>query len=264
MNARWVLYNLSYLSVEGGERMVHKTKSDYISWIAIFSVVILLIEIAFFNGGLLFSAFMSILFLYFGKKNSHRFIGKISLLIGSINAIISVTNMVTFKLILLALLVYLVYIFLESKKNPKVFSEPILKEQHPHPAETIVSIPYLFRQISFGSQKTSTVAYEWNDINIQHGVGDFIVDFSNTVLPKGESIVSIRNVIGSIQILVPYDIEVCIHHSVLIGKATILQNEEQRLLNQTIHYHTSLYDEGDYKIKIVTSTAVGDIEVKRI
>lgn len=250
--------------MEGGELVVHNTKSDYISWIAIFSVVILLIEITFFNSGLLFSAFMSILFLYFGKKRFHRFIGKISLFIGSIIAIVSVTNMVTFKLILLALLIYLVYIFLQSKKHPKVFTTPILQEQHSRPAEKIVSNPYLFRQILFGAQKTPASVYEWNDVNIQHGVGDFVIDLSNTVLPKGESVVSIRNLIGSIQILVPYDIEVCMNHSVLIGKATILQNEEQRLLNQTIHYHTASYDEGDYKIKIVTSTVVGNVEVKRI
>lgn len=244
--------------------MVHKTKSDYLSWLAIFAVVILLIEITFFNGGLLFSIFMSAVFIYFGKKKFHRWIGKVALLIGVITAIVTVTNMVTFKLGLLAVLGYLVYIFLQSKKQPKVYTSMVLQERQSYPKEKIVSKPFLFRHTIFGAQKTPFSSYEWNDINIQHAIGDFVVDLSNTVLPKGESVISVRNMIGSIQVLVPYEVEIEVNHSVIVGSATILQNEDQRLFNQSIHYQTAPYDEGDYKIKIITSTVVGNIEVKRI
>ena len=28
-------------------------------------------------------------------------------------------------------------------------------------------------------------AYEWNDINIQNGIGNTVIDLSQTILPKG-------------------------------------------------------------------------------
>ncbi len=244
--------------------MIYKPKSDYLNWIATFGVIILLIEITFFNGGLLFSVFASAIFIYFGIKKYHRFIGKIALLIGVITAIVTVLNMFTVKIVLLAILAYLVYVFWQSKKHPSVITATLSPTPIAYETEKIISQPFLMKQKIFGDQHTPDSVYEWHDLNIQHGVGDFVVDLSNTVLPKGESVISVRNLVGSIQILVPYEVEVAILHSAIIGNATILHNPEQRLFNKSIHYCTSQYEGGDQKIKIITSTVVGNVEVKRI
>ncbi|MCB2487462.1 hypothetical protein KQ783_15550, partial [Listeria monocytogenes] len=72
--------------------------------------------------------------------------------------------------------------------------------------------------------------YEWDDINIQTGIGDTIRDLGNTVLPTGESVIMIRRVSGKIRILVPFDIGICIEQSAIFGniqydkESTSIQN----------------------------------------
>ncbi|MEH6942559.1 cell wall-active antibiotics response protein LiaF [Bacillus sp. JJ722] len=244
--------------------MAFKTKSDLLSWIIIFAVVLLLIEVTFFDGGLLFSLLISACFIYFGMKKWHRMIGKLALMIGAISATVTIVNMFTFKLFLLALLGVLAYRFMQSKKHPAIYTPHIEENHKVYNPEILYSKPLLFRNNVLGGQKTSDSVYEWEDINIQSGVGDMIIDLSNTVLPKGEAVISIRNVVGNIKVYVPYEIEVKVAHSVILGSVTVLQNREQRLFNESIQYYTSQYDESQQKVKIITSTLVGNLEVKRI
>lgn len=244
--------------------MAFKTKSDLINWIILFAIVILLIELTFFDGGLLFSLVISGAFIYYGKKKWHRKLGKLVLLIGVISAVVTIINMFAFKLFLLTLLGVLVYRFFQSKKHPTIFTPDFEVANKSYEAENIQSKQLLFKNSIMGSQKTPNHVYEWEDINIQMGVGESIVDLSNTLLPKGESIISIRNIVGSIQILVPYDLEVEVVHSVIVGSVTIFQNREQRFINKNVHFHTAQYGEVDQKLKIVTSSIVGNLEVKRI
>src|SRR5690606_15265205 len=100
-------------------------------------------------------------------------------------------------------------------------------------AKPITSRP-LFRNQLFGGQKTPDDEYEWNDINIQTGIGDSMIDLSYTVLPKNESVIFIRKVMGKVTILVPYDIEISVNHSVLYGSVRILNYEESSVFNRLI------------------------------
>ena len=244
--------------------MVKQTKPEWLKKLLMPVVIILLIEITFFNSGLLFSAFSSAVFTYFGIKKYERTIGKIFLGIGGVMAIVTVINMVTFKLLLLGLLIFYAYQYYEAKKKPVVHTATFVKEDSVFTAEQLHSKPLLFKNAFLAGQSTSNNVYEWEDINVQGGIGDFIIDLSNTVLPKGESVICIRNLIGGIRIHVPYEIEVEVLHSVIFGSSKILENPLQRSINQNLHFYTSNYEQSDQKIKIVTNILVGDLEVKRI
>jgi len=115
-----------------------------------------------------------------------------------------------------------------------------------------------------GQQKTPIGIYEWNDINIQTGLGDTSIDLSYTMLPKGETVIFIRNIIGNIQILVPYEIEVSIHHSCVVGSTNAFENHSSKMFNQVFQLKTSGYDNAEQKVKIFTSLLVGNLEVSRI
>lgn len=91
-----------------------------------------------------------------------------------------------------------------------------------------------------------------------------LLDLSNTVLPNDTAVISIRHVIGNIEIYVPYEVEVSIHHSSVFGKAHILGKHHLKLMNKSIHYQTANYDTAYPRVKIITSLFSGDIEVKRI
>ncbi|WP_409303357.1 cell wall-active antibiotics response protein LiaF [Peribacillus sp. SCS-155] len=230
-------------------------------------IILLFVEITFFNGDLLFSLAITIGLTYFGRKKYHRTIGVLMFWIGLIGTVVTILNMMVFKFFLVAILGYLVISFVQSKKNPEVI-KPVLAQPANH-HETIKSVPMvkaspLFENKLFGRQKTPDYVYEWNDINIQAGIGDIVVDLSNTLLPKGESVISIRNAIGNIQILVPYDIEVSVRHSAIAGKANIFEHQDNKVFNHIVSYQTSDYEHSINRLKIITSVLTGDIEVKRI
>ncbi|MGN1400659.1 MAG: cell wall-active antibiotics response protein LiaF [Bacillus sp. (in: firmicutes)] len=241
--------------------MAFNSKTDIVSWLVVFTVLLLLIEVTFFDGGLLFSLGLSGLLLYYGKKRIGKKRGKLALLIGGIGVLVTVLNMFAFKLLLLSLLGLAIYKFFDSKKHPAYFAPQLTDEGK---AEEIRVKPLLLSNRLVGSQSTGSHIYEWEDINIQTGIGDVVVDLGNTVLPKGENIVSVRNIAGTIRVFVPYGIEVKVVHSVLAGKISILANPEQRLFNQCVQYHTDQYASAGHKIKIITSTVAGNIEVVRI
>ncbi|MGJ7919150.1 cell wall-active antibiotics response protein LiaF [Neobacillus sp. LXY-4] len=244
--------------------MLDKIKNDYFSWLFLISILLLFLEVLFFNKGLIFSLLVAAGMIYIGKKRLHRKLGKFIFWVGILFFSASVLGMITFRFLVLAAFIYLIIQFAQTKKTPKL-ELPVLKEPMQTPGnEQVISREPMFKNKLFGDQKTPEHTYEWNDINIQTGIGDTVVDLSYTVLPKGETVIFIRNFIGKIQILIPYDIEVSAHHSVLVGNVNILQFQGSRLFNQNIHVQTPEYDQHEQKIKIFTSLMVGDIEVRRI
>lgn len=235
-------------------------KTDYISWIALIGILLLIIEITFFHGGLIFSLIVSGFCIYMGRKRLEKTIGKLLFWFGWISFVVTVLNMMALKFLMIALLVYFIVQFFQSKNHPLQVA-PVISELSR--TELLYKKP-LFDNILFGQQRTPERVYEWNDINIQCGIGDTVIDFSNTVLPKGEAVVSIRNFVGNIKVLIPYETELCLSHSVITGSTSIFEHHEPKMFNQTLHYTTPGYEEAGQRIKIITSMLIGDIEVKRI
>lgn len=188
--------------------------------------------------------------------------GKLLLGAGIIFLAINALNMLVIKFFFLALLGVYIYQYAQRKKHPEKIT-PIIHSEQERTANKVTAKP-LFQNRLFGGQKTPDHVYEWNDINIFNGIGDSVIDLSYTVLPKGESVIFIRNVMGKITILVPYDIEISVHHSVLFGNARIFDYEENALFNRLLTVHTEDYEHAKHKVKIFTSTMIGDIEVKRV
>jgi lia operon protein LiaF len=244
--------------------MLKKINSEYISWIILIGAVILLLEVTFFNQGLIFSLFVSILMVYLGRKSMPKKMGKLLFWGGIFFFIVSIFQMLTFRFLVLAIFIYFVIQFAQSKRVPTIVSPVVSESTSEKPKEQVIQRKPLFRNILFGQQRTPDHVYEWKDVNIQSGVGDTIIDLSYTVLPKGETVIYIRNFIGNIQIFVPYDYEVSVQHSVLLGTTTVFDFHEAKMLNQVFHLQTPDYENSNQKVKIITSVVLGDIEVKRI
>ncbi|WP_160723907.1 cell wall-active antibiotics response protein LiaF [Bacillus sp. USDA818B3_A] len=244
--------------------MFKYTKNDYLSWLVIFVVVILLLEILFFNRGLIFSLFIAGGMIYLGRKKSGKKLGKVLLIAGTIFFVLSILNMMTFKFLLLAIILHFFIQFIQSKKQPAKIIPEIVSAESTQSEETVVSIEPLFSNVLIGQQKTPQGIYEWNDVNIQTGIGDTVIDLSYTMLPKGEAVIFIRNIVGNIHILIPYETEVSIHHSGFMGSAKVFGNHGGKIFNQVFHLKTPGYDASETKVKIVTSLVAGNIEVSRI
>lgn len=244
--------------------MLKNKKNEYTGWFVVIGAVILMLEIFFFNPGLIFSLFVSGGMIYLGRKWEGKKKGKWLFYGGIIFLIINILSMKTFKFFLLAILIHFIIQYYQSKKNPKKIPLAFTEPKDVRREETIIKSKPLFENIFFGQQKTPAGVYEWNDINIQAGIGDTSIDLSYTMLPKGETVIFIRNIIGNIQIQVPYEIEVSVHHSCLIGSTSVFEHNETKVFNQVFHLKTPGYENAEQKVKIFTSLLVGNLEVSRI
>ncbi|AZU60867.1 cell wall-active antibiotics response protein LiaF [Neobacillus mesonae] len=244
--------------------MFKNYKNDYAGWLVVFGVVILLLEILFFNHGLIFSLFVAGGMIYLGRKRRGRTSGKWLFYGGIFFLAISVFNMMTFKFLLLAILLHFFIQFLNTKKQPNKIKLELTEPEKTETPEMLIRTDTLFDNMFLGQQKTPQGVYEWNDVNIQTGIGDTIIDLSYTMLPKGESVILIRNLIGNIQIFIPYDVEVTVNHSSVIGKTKVFENQNSKMFNQVFQVKTPGYEGAEQKVKIITSLIVGNIEVSRI
>lgn len=241
--------------------MLNKKKTDLLSYIVMIGFFIFILEISFFESGLIFSLLIFGIFIYFGRKKWKWFLGKVLFAIGALSIFFTIIGSFTFQFLLLAIIVYFFLIFTQSKKNPTYIQPEIA----PAEKENVVKREQKwFQNKLFGRQKTPEHSYTWDDVNIQCGIGDTIIDLSNTMLPKGEAVIFIRNIVGNIQIHVPYEVDISVQHSVMVGSTMILEEEASNLWNQTMNFQTANYDQSTQKIKIITSVLVGSLEVKRV
>ncbi|WP_226669043.1 cell wall-active antibiotics response protein LiaF [Metabacillus litoralis] len=242
----------------------NNVKSEYFNWMILIGILLLFLEVLFFNGGLIITFILSIGSIYLGRKWKPRFSGKVFFWIGWIWFIITILNMMTFRYFLCVVLLYFIIQFFQTQQRPKKI-KPVIFEKSSEPStELLKERKKLFNNRFFSSQETPEYVYEWNDVNIQVGIGNTVIDLSETVLPKGESVISIRSIVGNVTILVPYEIEVHINHSIIAGSMVIFQEEEQRVVNENLIYETENYHSSEQKVKLFTSLITGRLEVKRI
>jgi lia operon protein LiaF len=244
--------------------VLNNVKTEHFNWLLLITILLLLVEISLSSGGFIFFLFISSFCIYIGHKRMKKDLGKFWFWFGIVILILTIINMSTFKLLLIALLIYILIEFRKSKKSPNHIQPELIPGELAIEGEPILKRENLFENYLFGLQKTPDHVYEWNDINIVSGIGDTIIDLSNTVLPQGESVIVIRHFIGKVQIMIPYEVEVSILHSAIAGRAIIFHHEEKKPFNQTLSFHTPDYEFAQQKIKIVTSIISGDLEVKRI
>lgn len=117
-----------------------------------------------------------------------------------------------------------------------------------------------FKRLWFANERIGTNVYEWDDININLLSGDTIVDLGNTLLPKDDNIIIIRKGFGKTRILIPLGVAVVLEHSTFYGNVTF-DDEKYQLKNETIKLYSSDFDTNNRRLKIITNSLVGDVEV---
>ncbi|CDQ18690.1 lia operon protein LiaF [Halobacillus karajensis] len=239
--------------------MLKKLSTDTINTILIIGVILLVVEIVFFNGGLVFSVLFSGVLMYIGWKNYRPLWRKVLFWIGLISLIFTILSMIAVRFLVIAMIIVFLLHYFKTRENPDRIRPEIMDNYQEMPDQDPV-----LKQKFFGDESTPNKSYEWKDINIHGGIGNRIVDLSQTVLPHDEAVISIRHFVGNLTVYIPYEVEVSIHHSALIGRASIFQYKKSKVLNQVLSYQTGGYRSEKPRVKIITSMVSGDLEVKRI
>src|SRR5699024_9807227 len=242
--------------------MFQRLSTDTLNWILIVGVILFVIEIAFFHGGMIVSALLSAAFVYVGWKKFTQLWGKILFWLGVVGLIFAILNMLAVRFLILVAIVLFLINYSKSKQEAEHIQPELTRDVVN--VDPVIQLKPLFDHKIFGDQQTSDTSYQWRDINIHGSFGDRIIDLSNTVLPNDTSVISVRHMVGNIVIYVPYEVEISVHHSSVFGRAHILGEYHWKLMNQSLLYQTENYDTTLPRVKIVTSLLSGDIEVKRI
>ncbi|HEY9576677.1 MAG TPA: cell wall-active antibiotics response protein LiaF [Pseudobacillus sp.] len=242
-------------------------RTDMFTVFLLAALIIILIEATFFHSDFVFSLFFGVAMIYFGRKWNSSWFGKLLFWFGIFLSIMMVLSMMSLRMLVLAALVYMLYRFFQSKKEPTRFTASA-DTMNSMPMEPGESIKHSFlKNKLFSVQSTPEHSYEWKDIHIQGVLGDITVDVSNTVLPKGTAIISVRQMIGKVKVDIPYEIPVRIRFSTVVGNAHLFQRFPIPLWNDTLYFEDEHYNEqegAETTIVLLISTVIGDVEVNRV
>src|SRR5690625_2648633 len=158
---------------KGGTSVFDRLTTDRLNWILIIGVILFIIEIAFFQGGMIFSALFCGCMIYVGKKYFDHLWGKIVFWIGVIGFIFAILNTLAVRFLLVAIIVSFIIDYSKSKKEAVVI-KPRFSVNEEGMSDAVISVKPLFKHKIFGDQFTDDAAYQWRDVNIHGGVGDRI------------------------------------------------------------------------------------------
>lgn len=212
---------------------------------------LLFIEAILFENGSIVLVIAGLAFLYFGMRRKNRAL----FWIGLVLLFISVFSLVTIRLLLFGTILYIAY---------------KLWKQEPLPTWERIQFPEsssdspIIKQRMFTSQTTPLEPYAWQDVHVHSIFGEYGIDLTNTILPKGTSFISIRKVLGKTTIFVPYGVNVRIHYSTFVGEACFFDASPVRLWNQTYQLKDQPGTDSDTPELIISiSSWIGDVEVLR-
>ncbi|MFD3446189.1 cell wall-active antibiotics response protein LiaF [Microbacteriaceae bacterium 4G12] len=192
------------------------------------------------------------------RKKGKKVQSNILLVGGFFILIINLFSSAAFQLLFVSILFYIGYQLWLSKQEPTTVQIETKESEGTKPV--ICSQPFL-KNMFIGNHRIMNHIYQLDDINIWYGVGDVHIDFTMAMIPEGETVIIIHGLIGNVRLYVPYDIEVSVNHSVLVGNISMLGHEEKGF-NKNVILRTEQYADSSRRIKIISSLLIGDMEVR--
>ena len=221
-------------------------------WGFSFLLLIFLETIFLHNGSFIYVLIGAVLIYYGMRKQS-----KVWAVIGFFFIILALFTLWSLRLLIL---VVLINVLVKLWKG--IPAETIMRPIHELQKETPNG---LWKNKLFSIQSSPFSSYEWEDIHIQGVLGDIHIDVTDTVLPKGTSLISVRQGIGKIKIELPYEVPVRIHYTTLLGEAKLFGTHRKRLMNEFLHMKDGYTEQSSNSSELIItlSTWAGDVEVTR-
>ncbi|MFK3938583.1 cell wall-active antibiotics response protein LiaF [Alkalihalobacillus sp. NPDC078783] len=237
---------------------------------AIVGLLILFNILAFFSNSFLAPLIFLALGVFFVRGKRRR-LGKLFMMIA---LIIFVSQLFHISLITVVFALIFIYVGLKLVRSEKQGNK-VKKEKHKTPKPVPIDEHQKLRHQNLGDDQTfikrnlvgevrfTSTPFELTDMQIWNGVGDVRIDLTNAIIPEGETLIIVENVIGDVQIYMPEDLAYTIQSYVLVGDSSILHSK-QGGFNQTTLLRSEDYQSGVRKVKFVLSCAIGSVKVREI
>ncbi|GAA6823333.1 transporter [Staphylococcus sp. 18_1_E_LY] len=199
--------------------------------------------------GFLLVLLLGCILVYIGYVYFHKVRGLLSFWIGALLiAFTLLSNKYTIIILFIFLIVLIIRYLIYKFKPFKIIA-----------SEEEVESPEFIKQKWFGEQRTPVYVYKWEDLQIQHGIGDVYIDMTKAANIKENNTIVVRHLIGRTQIVVPLNYNINFHFTALYGNAYI--NEQSYKVENTNIKIVEKTKEENYTVNIYLSTFIGDVEV---
>jgi lia operon protein LiaF len=199
--------------------------------------------------GFLLVLLLGCILVYIGYVYFHKVRGLLSFWIGALLiAFTLLSNKYTIIILFIFLIVLIIRYLIYKFKPFKIIA-----------SEEEVDSPEFIKQKWFGEQRTPVYVYKWEDLQIQHGIGDVHIDMTKAANIKENNTIVVRHLIGRTQIVVPLNYNINFHYTALYGNAYI-NEQSYKVENKNIKIVEKTKEE-NYTVNIYLSTFIGDVEV---
>ncbi|QLK86387.1 cell wall-active antibiotics response protein LiaF [Staphylococcus sp. 17KM0847] len=199
--------------------------------------------------GFLFVLLLGSILMYVGYIYFHKVRGLLCFWLGALMITFTLLSNKYTLVILFIFMIIIAFRYIKYKRRPLevVFGDEVKEHES------------FIKQKWLGEQKTPIYVYKWEDLQIQHGIGDIHVDMVKAANLKAQNNVVIRHLIGKIQVVVPLNYNVNLNVAAFYG-TTIMDKQRVKMENTNIKLHTEQKKES-YTVNIFVSTLIGDVEV---
>lgn len=226
--------------------------TNTLTTIILISILCILVEGMFFENGMVFFAFLGAFFVYISMKRQKKML----FWLGISFLLLALFSMWSLRLLLVFIIIFILWKIIKG--------EPI--QISVHPAKNNSEITYIKNKNKvFQFDDAPSESYVWQDVHLQNLVGEVTIDTTDTILPKGTSIISIRQGFGKIIVIVPYEMPVRVQFNTVVGEAVILKEKYPRLWNEALSIKDGYQNDfiAERELVITASSFFGDLEVVR-
>lgn len=187
--------------------------------------------------------------VYVGYVYFHKVRGLLSFWIGALLiAFTLLSNKYTIIILFIFLVVLIIRYLIYKFKPLKVIA-----------TDEEVTSPIFIKQKWFGEQRTPVYVYKWEDVQIQHGIGDIHIDMTKAANIKETNTIVVRHILGKVQVIVPLNYNINLHAAAFYGTA-YLEQQSYKIENNHIQVEEKT-KEDNYTVNVYVSTFIGDVEV---
>ncbi|MEX3468520.1 cell wall-active antibiotics response protein VraT [Staphylococcus capitis] len=199
--------------------------------------------------GFLLVLLLGCVLVYVGYVYFHKVRGLLSFWIGTLLiAFTLLSNKYTIIILFIFLVVLIIRYLIYKFKPLKVIA-----------TDEEVTSPIFIKQKWFGEQRTPVYVYKWEDVQIQHGIGDIHIDMTKAANIKETNMIVVRHILGKVQVIVPLNYNINLHAAAFYGTA-YLEQQSYKIENNHIQVEEKT-KEDNYTVNVYVSTFIGDVEV---
>ncbi|REI09347.1 transporter [Staphylococcus felis] len=199
--------------------------------------------------GFLFVLLLGSILMYVGYIYFHKVRGLLCFWIGTLMILFTLLSNKYTLVILFVFIIFVSIRYIMYKRKPL----EVLGTEEVQESNAFV------KQRWFGEQKTPVYVYKWEDLQIQHAIGDVVVDMTKAANLKYENTIVVRHIVGKVQVIVPLNYNVKLNVAAFYGKVNLNQ---QVCKIENNHLQLKSEQKADrYSVNIFVSTFIGDVEV---